>query len=113
MSEDNGLIRLEVPNGTRKMACGAKGAVMTVDVVGAYHRWCDFLKNDAANVTDYADQCSRFVQELGGGQEHNRAEAVAFVRKLDELYVEIFPEVKKNTGEKQSSAATTESTLSD
>lgn len=106
---DNGVLRIDIPDGQIKCQVGKEGDVFELDVVGAYNRWIGFRQRMQAEAgVDPADWASLFVQELGGGTKHNRAEAMVFVEKVCGLADDL---AKKN-GIKPSSATDTDSTAS-
>ncbi len=113
MSENNGVLKLTVPEGQVKIQLGS-GPVVEIDVISAYQRWVEICLEKTEGNEDTTLRPEKLVQELGLGTEHNRAEALLFTKTLSDLVGPLRKKVEPDAGSGEpSSAASTDSTVSD
>lgn len=94
------VIKVEVENGMRTFQVG-QGQPFAVDVAVAWNRWLEIVNADQRDIISKSNE---LLDDLGGGDEHNGAEAVAFVRTLQGLVddlkknIEPMPDDAESTG---------------
>jgi hypothetical protein len=90
------LKKAVVPSGAFKAQVGEHGPEFIVDIVRAINLWCDKYQSPPPEI-NRNDRYTMFVQELGGGANHNAAEALLFFNILsaenDALKKSTFPEL--------------------
>lgn len=79
VGEESGVLRISAPESVFKVQVG-NGPVVTVEVGPAWDEWCDIRDDKSGG--DYPAQCGRLVERLGLGADHNKTEAMFFVREL-------------------------------
>lgn len=94
---------IRIKEGVRSFKVG-DGPVFQVDIVRGWNIWIGIRNETDDKIENY----SRLIDRLGGGRQHNGAEACAFMN----AFCDAMDEVKKNTPGLLVSAGTTASTPS-